>query len=59
MDLTGARVFVEAGTPIAAGRWYRLPDDSVIYQRPSGERVYPAVVPAETLENSPTWSEVT
>lgn len=59
VDVSGARVFVEAGTPVAGGRWYRLADGSVAYERPNGERVHPAVVSAETLEHSPTWTEVT
>ena len=59
VDVTGARLFVEAGTPIAGGCWYCLPDGSVVYERPSGQRVHPAVVSAETLQHSPTWTEVT
>lgn len=59
VDVTGARVFVETGKPVAGGRWYCLADGSVVYERPSGERVHPAVVSAETLQHSPSWSEVT
>lgn len=57
--MSGARVFVEAGAPVAGGRWYVLPDGSVVYERPSGERVSPAIVAASTLESSSTWTEVT
>lgn len=56
--MSGARVFVEAGPAIAGGRWYCLPDNTVVYERPSGERVSPAIVAAATLENSPTWTEI-
>lgn len=58
LELTGARVFVEAGRPIAGGRWYCMSDNTVVYERPSGERVYPAIVAAATLANSPTWTEI-
>jgi hypothetical protein len=58
VEVTGARVFVEAGRPIAGGRWYCLADNTVVYERPSGERVYPALVAAATLANSPTWTEI-
>lgn len=57
-DLTGAVVFVEtADRPVAGGLWFVLPDDRVIYQRPGGEYVEPAMINAETLRSSPTWRQ--
>jgi hypothetical protein len=55
-DLAGAVVYVEAGDrSVAGGRWYVLPDDRVIYERPNGDYVNPAVINAATLRSSPTW----
>lgn len=57
-DLTGAVVYVEtADRPVAGGSWYVLPGDRVIYRRPSGEYVEPAMVDAATLRSSSTWRQ--
>ncbi|WP_433717032.1 hypothetical protein ACQP2U_42520 (plasmid) [Nocardia sp. CA-084685] len=54
-DLDATQTYVENGAPIAGGRWHILSDDSVIYERPTGERE-PSVITAELLRTSPTWT---
>jgi len=55
--LDGATVFMEtAERPIAGGRWYVRADDSVAYQHPDGTWSDPAIVGADTLRRSPTWT---
>lgn len=36
LDLAGEQVFVEAGHPVAGGRWHLLPDGTVVYENPEG-----------------------
>jgi hypothetical protein len=49
-------VYVEtADPPIAGGRWFVLPGEKVIYQRPNGEHEHKAMVTAHTLTSSPSW----
>jgi hypothetical protein len=58
-DLTGAEIYVEASDrPIAGGRWYVLPDDTVAYQPPDGP-LRPASTPAATLRSDTTgWKRL-
>ncbi|MBF6422890.1 hypothetical protein IU436_29785 [Nocardia farcinica] len=54
-DITNAEVYIEtADEPIAGGTWYIQPDDTVIYERPNGERVA-ATIAADTLRSRPAW----
>lgn len=55
-DLTGAEIYIETqDPPIAGGRWYVLPDDTVLYQRPDGGFNPTVVLTASTLRSSPSW----
>lgn len=54
-DLTEAEIYVEAGRPIAGGRWHILPDDTVIHERPTGA-FEPSIIAAHTLRSRPTWT---
>lgn len=55
-DLIGAVVYVEtAEPPVAGGRWYVLPDDTVIYERRPGVFEPPSLIPAAMLRTSRPW----
>lgn len=57
--LTGAEQYEEArDRPVAGGRWYILPGDRVIYQRPNGQFELRPVINAASLRGSPTWRRV-
>ncbi|MBC7299481.1 hypothetical protein [Nocardia salmonicida] len=55
IDITGAEVYVEtADPPVAGGAWYIQPDNTVVYERPNGERGK-STIAAETLRSRPAW----
>ncbi|HEX6355008.1 hypothetical protein [Actinophytocola sp.] len=53
----GVEVFVEARRPVGGGRWVVLADDTVWFEPDEGER-RPALIPASTLRNGPTWKRL-
>ncbi len=36
LDLTGEKVFVEAGTPVVGGRWHLLTDGTIAHENTEG-----------------------
>ena len=58
VDLSDAEIYVVADRPeIAQGRWHIKPDDTVFFERDTGE-VKPAMIPAHTLRGRPTWTKL-
>lgn len=57
--LIGATVHEAADKPsLGGGRWYVLPDETTYFQ-PFDGTLRLALVPAFTLREMPTWTEVT
>jgi hypothetical protein len=58
-DLTGAEIYVETqDPPVAGGRWYVLPNNTVLYQRSDGGFNPTAIVLAHTLRTSSSWRAI-
>ncbi|WP_331758741.1 hypothetical protein OG225_41175 (plasmid) [Nocardia sp. NBC_01377] len=58
-DLSQAHIYVEVReTPIAGGRWYVLPDDSVLYERPATGVLEPSTISAELIRSSSSWTQL-
>lgn len=57
-EQTGTVIYVEATSPsIAQGRWHILPDDTVYFERDTGE-ITESLISAGTLRHSPTWTMI-